>query len=292
MSRARASRRAGRARRASRWRTLGSVRRPCRPGRPEVRERHPAGVGRRPRRLPGAARRRGGPAACRRGSRPPGTRLPRPHRRRRTRCRRTRRRAPGGTRRDRGRPASRRRARGGAGRARAAVRRRGRWPSGVTGSPGAGRLTSAARLDPGQLLEVPLGGLEGALGAVVVHVADVCRQPGPAPGGQGEGVLQVAADRQHRLGRERQVDRHRRVAPGATDRERVAVDDPHHRVVAGHVDRPVVGEPGVRQLREPAERVGVVGDDRLAGHVPARHHQHAGAGESPGSPSSSWCSGV
>ena len=38
---------------------------------------------------------------------------------------------------------------------------------------------------PGQLLEVPLGGVEGPLGAVVVHVADVRGQPGASPVGQG-----------------------------------------------------------------------------------------------------------
>ena len=54
--------------------------------------------------------------------------------------------------------------------------------------------------------------------------------------------------------------------------------DPDHRVVAGHVDRPVVPEPGVGETGQPGQGLVVVGDDRLAGQVAAGHHQHRGPG--------------
>ena len=47
---------------------------------------------------------------------------------------------------------------------------------------------------------------------------------------------------QHGVRLERQPDRERRVAPRSADRQLLAVVDPHHGVVAGHVDRSVVDQ--------------------------------------------------
>src|SRR6478609_4271226 len=49
---------------------------------------------------------------------------------------------------------------------------------------------------------------------------------------------------------------------------------PRDRVVARHVNAPVVSEPGISDAAEAVECIGIVGDDRLAGQVATRHHQH------------------
>jgi hypothetical protein len=75
-----------------------------------------------------------------------------------------------------------------------------------------------------------------------LHVTDVPGQVCARTVGEAEGVLQFAADRQHRRAVEAQVNWQRRVAAGSADRQFATVHHPNHRVVAGHMDRPVVVE--------------------------------------------------
>lgn len=136
--------------------------------------------------------------------------------------------------------------------------------------------------DPGDAAQPVDRTAEGALGGEVVHVADVRGEPGPAALAQAEGVLQVTADGERGADRQREGDRQRSVPARTADRELLAVADPHHRVVARDVDRAVVGQPGVGERGEPDQRLGVVGDDRLAREVAAGQHQQPGAGRVAG----------
>jgi hypothetical protein len=65
------------------------------------------------------------------------------------------------------------------------------------------------------------------------------------PQGERERVLQVGADGEGRRYVHGQRHGQRRVSARAADRQFLPVDEAHHRVVARHVDRAVVGEPAV-----------------------------------------------
>ena len=73
-----------------------------------------------------------------------------------------------------------------------------------------------------------------------------------------------------------QLDRQRRVAAGPADRQLAAVDHPHHRVVARHMDRAVVVEHGVTERRKPLRGIVVGETDRFVGAVGAGQHQRVG----------------
>ena len=75
--------------------------------------------------------------------------------------------------------------------------------------------------------------------------------------------------------------RHRRVAPRAAHGQLDAVDGTDHGVVAGTwIGRSWVSQASASPASR-VERLGVVGDDRLAGQVAARHHQHLGTAGPP-----------
>ena len=61
-----------------------------------------------------------------------------------------------------------------------------------------------------------------------LHVADVSGQVCACTVGEAEGVLQFAADRQHRWAVAAEVDGQRRVAAGPPDRQFAIVDHPNH----------------------------------------------------------------
>ena len=68
--------------------------------------------------------------------------------------------------------------------------------------------------------------------------------------GDAEGGLQLAPDGERRRDRRRQGDGERRISARAPDWLLLAPGDPHDRVVAGELDRPVVGEEGVGEVAE------------------------------------------
>ena len=93
-------------------------------------------------------------------------------------------------------------------------------------------------------------------------------------GGQAERVLQLTADRQHRLRhRPRQRHRPRHPAPRAAEQRRLAGDHPRHRVVAAGRDVAVVHQERVGDAAQPGQRVVELGADRRVGAVARRHHQ-------------------
>ena len=93
-----------------------------------------------------------------------------------------------------------------------------------------------------------------------------------------DGVLEMAAEREHRRPRSREPDRARRVAAGAADELRAAAralgTGAQHAVVAAGHDGAVVHEEGVGDAREPTHRLDVAGDKRLAARIRAGHHEH------------------
>ena len=114
----------------------------------------------------------------------------------------------------------------------------------------------------------PVG--EGPQGLEVLQVADVVRDERPVLHRQAERVLQLRAAGQHRPGQAGgEAERLGRVAAGAAQQRFPAPQRPHHRVVGPDVDRPVVGEEGVRDARQPRQRVAVGVGDRLVGNVAA-----------------------
>jgi hypothetical protein len=114
----------------------------------------------------------------------------------------------------------------------------------------------------------PLG--EGPQGLEVLQVADVVRDERPVLHRQAERVLQLRAAGQHRPGQAGgEAERLGRVAARAAQQRFPAPQRPHHRVVGPDVDRPVVGEEGVRDARQPGQRVVVGVGDRLVRHVAA-----------------------
>jgi hypothetical protein len=129
------------------------------------------------------------------------------------------------------------------------------------------------RLD-GEELQQMIGGSFTCLeGCQVADVADVLAHDRPVSGHQAESRLEFAADGQDGRPVACKPDRHRRVAAGATNRQRGPDDTPHDRVVAGHVDAAVVQQKAIGEPAEPLDGLGVAGGDRLAGKVARGHHQ-------------------
>ena len=83
-----------------------------------------------------------------------------------------------------------------------------------------------------------------------------------------------------------EVDRQRRIPAGSADRQLVGPvpvsDDAHHRVVARHLDRPVMVEDRVAERRKPVRGIVIGEADRLVGAVGTGQHQRVG--HRPGRP--------
>ena len=105
------------------------------------------------------------------------------------------------------------------------------------------------------------------------HVADVLAHHGHVVPGHADRRLEFAADRQHGGASAGEPDRQGRVAARAADRRHPAGDAADHRVVARHVDRPVVEEECIHERREPHGCVGIGVGDRLLSEVAGGHHQ-------------------
>ena len=167
-------------------------------------------------------------------------------------------------------------------RAAPAGRRRARGPSRRTGSRGAGRRPAAPGRTPVSARRCVAVRSSASSGGEVVHVADVLAEPGVAALGDAAGVLQVGADRQRRPRPSNgsatgsgAYPRERRIGSSAPSTTRT----PSRRRARG--SRRSWRSQASAMRREPLQRLGVVGDDRLAGQVAGRHHQHVGPGASP-----------
>ena len=109
---------------------------------------------------------------------------------------------------------------------------------------------------------------ERAQRLVVLQVADVVADPGPAVPGQAEGALQLRTAGEDRTADiERQVARD--VAAAAAQELRPPRDHAHDRVVGPRLDGPVSHQEEVGDPREPLQGVGVPVGDRLVGDVGA-----------------------
>jgi len=133
------------------------------------------------------------------------------------------------------------------------------------------------RNHPRERLEVLLRPGERLDGGQVVHVPDVLAEPRIPSGRDRAGVLEVTADGEGGTDLERQRHRQRGKPAGAAHRQLDAADDAGDRVVAGHVDPTVVGQPDVDERCKPHHRLIVIGDDRLPRGVARGHHEDVGA---------------
>jgi hypothetical protein len=93
---------------------------------------------------------------------------------------------------------------------------------------------------------------------------------------EAERVLQFAADSQHRGAVATEVDGQRCVPARAANRQLPTVDDADHRVVARHVDRPVVVERRVAECRKTRRGIVFGEADGLVGAVGTGEHQRVG----------------
>ena len=131
----------------------------------------------------------------------------------------------------------------------------------------------ALRFDLVHVAELLDRTLEGDERLRAPHVADVLAHPRVVTSREAKGVLELAPDRQRRRDAGGQPNRQRRVAARAADRQFVTVDQADHRVVARHMDRPVVTDPCIGDAPQPLPSVRVLEADRLVGEVAARHHE-------------------
>lgn len=121
-----------------------------------------------------------------------------------------------------------------------------RPPGRVGASPVAGVVAGVAvghqpgGRHPGEVLQMFLGPGQSADRGQVVHVADVLAQPGVAALGQRTGVLQVGAHGERRGHVEGQRERQRGVSARAAQRQLGTGGPAADRVVARHMDAPVV----------------------------------------------------
>ena len=101
--------------------------------------------------------------------------------------------------------------------------------------------------------------LERAVRLEMIQVAQVMAEDRPAVAAQREGRLELPADRQDRHGQSSgSGDRLRGVPARAADRRFDAADHPRHRIIAAHMDRPVVGQENVGDAGQPLDRVRLV----------------------------------
>ena len=154
-----------------------------------------------------------------------------------------------------------------------------REPRGKAGAEEIGMkvVRHRSRLDVEDRHEVRHGVFECSAGRRVVEVADMLGDEGLVAARHADGVLEVAADRDHRRPRCGQHDRPRRVAPCAADELMAGCPSPGHRsqhaVVAADHDVTVVHQPRIGNARQPRQRLIVAGDQRLAPRIGAGHHQ-------------------
>ena len=100
----------------------------------------------------------------------------------------------------------------------------------------------------------PVG--EGPQGLEVLQIADVVRDERPVPTARQNVFFSSAPQASTGRGQAGgEAERLGRVAAGAAQQRFPARERPHHRVVGPDVDRPVVGEEGVRDACQPRQRV-------------------------------------
>ena len=112
----------------------------------------------------------------------------------------------------------------------------------------------------------------------VLQVSHVGTDPRAGALGDAEGVLELGPAAEDRTrGCERQRDRRGCVAARAPDQHWRLTNGPvqrsHHGVVGARLDRPVVDQQRIRDLRQPCAGIRVDVGDRLVGEVARRHHQ-------------------
>ena len=109
----------------------------------------------------------------------------------------------------------------------------------------------------------------------VLQIAQMLALVGKAAAGEGEDILQMAADGEQRRRRRKFGQRHaeRNKAAGAADQLRRAIDDGGDRIVAALQNFAVVHQEGVGDVAEPGEGLVVVDGDGLFAEVGGGHDE-------------------
>src|SRR6266404_5921766 len=91
---------------------------------------------------------------------------------------------------------------------------------------------------------------------------------------QAKSVLEMSAAREDRLNEANcDGDGLRRIAPRAADQQFLFADDPRHRIVAAHMNLPIMNQEVFSDLTESAQRIVVFVSDGLFTQISAGHHQ-------------------
>src|SRR5262245_50201621 len=89
-----------------------------------------------------------------------------------------------------------------------------------------------------------------------------------------KGPLELSADRQEgNRAFDRQLDRRRRIAARSPKRQHLIINNLYDRIVAAHMDRPIVTQINVGDARKTLKGIVIEGSDRLIRDVAARHHE-------------------
>lgn len=91
---------------------------------------------------------------------------------------------------------------------------------------------------------------------------------------EAEGGLEIATDCEHARALVKELQGTRSMAAGKPNRHRQPSDTPHHRVIAGRMDRPVVHQKAVSDRAEAFGSQHIVSGDRFTREVATGHHQH------------------
>src|SRR5260370_35632885 len=99
-------------------------------------------------------------------------------------------------------------------------------------------------------------------------------EKGLLPFSQAQGVLEVRAARQHGYGKlQRERDWLRRIPTRAPQKLRTACRDPHHRIVAPHMNVAIVRQHPISDYSKPVSCVVIAIGNWLVAQVATGHHQ-------------------
>ena len=131
-----------------------------------------------------------------------------------------------------------------------------------------------ARRDTDEVLQLLDARLERAQGLERLEVTDVRPEERAMSRSDADGVLELRADGEHRLGKAvLQLHSSGGIPAGAAEHRRDPGDHAHDRVVRARLDPAVVHQEDVGDLAETLEGLVVVDGHRLVGRVAGGHHQ-------------------
>src|SRR5208283_1608465 len=132
-------------------------------------------------------------------------------------------------------------------------------------------------LETVEAAEIGNGALEGAASLERIEVADVLAEKNVLADGNGDGVLQMAADGEHGRQAVAHANAERGVATGAAENSGASAGKTNDGIVAGAHDRPVVHQKTVGDVFEASGRFVIRNRDGFVAAVAAGRDQRKSA---------------